>query len=88
MENARNQIKILGQAINDKDLEIVKKEAHTLKGGAANLTAQGLSRIASELEDMGKSGKPQGMEKVLEKFEKEFLRLEMFLKDNHRGVEP
>jgi PAS domain S-box-containing protein len=87
LENARNQIKVLGQAINDKDLEIVKKEAHTLKGGAANLTAQGLSRIASELEDMGKSGKPQGMDKVLEKFEKEFMRLEIFLKDNHTGIE-
>ncbi len=79
LENARDQILILRQAIIDSDYEAIKKEAHAIKGGAANLTAQELSEIALELENIGKSGELPGATDAMDRFEKEFARLESYL---------
>ena len=46
LESVRNQIGLLRHAISDNDAEIVRKEAHSIKGGAANLTADELSSVA------------------------------------------
>jgi len=79
LKNAREQIKILRQAIIDKDTEVIKNQAHTIKGGAANLTAKKLSEIAFELETIGTSGKLKEADELMNKFEKEFSRLEVYL---------
>ena len=76
LENVRTQIGTIQQAISDGDAEIVRREAHSIKGGAANLTADKLSRIALELEDIGKSGALEGGTEALERLKKEFYRLE------------
>ena len=81
LENVRDQIKILRQAVIDKDSELIKNQAHTIKGGAANLTAKKLSEIAFELENIGKSGELKGADNLIHKFEKEFSRLEVYLND-------
>lgn len=81
LKNARDQIKILRQAIIDKDSEVIKNQAHTIKGGAANLTAEKLSKIAFELESIGTSKELKNAENLLNKFEKEFFRLEVYLED-------
>ena len=81
LENVRNQIVTIKQALSNGDTEVVSKEAHSIKGGAANLTADELSRIAFELEDIGKSGVLEGGIEVLERFEKEFCRLETYARD-------
>ncbi|MCP4673205.1 MAG: Hpt domain-containing protein [Desulfobacula sp.] len=81
LENARDQIKTLRQAIIDSDPDVVKKEAHTIKGGAANITANELSKIAFELENIGKSGELKGAADVMDRFEKEFSSLEVYLED-------
>jgi len=75
-ENVTAQIGTIQKAISDGDAEVVRREAHSIKGGAANLTADELSGVAFELENIGKSGVlEEGME-VLERLEKEFHRLE------------
>ena len=79
LKSVGDQIIILRQAIIDKNPEVLKKEAHSIKGGAANLTANGLSKIAFELENIGKSGELKGAADVMDKFEIEFSRLKMFL---------
>ena len=78
LKSAREQIKSLQQAIIDGNNERVKKEAHTIKGGAANLTAYKLSKIAYELENLGKSGSLQGAADVMDRLESEFSRLEIY----------
>ncbi len=50
LENAETQTGTIRQAISDGDAEVVRKEAHSIKGGSANLTANTLSDIAYELE--------------------------------------
>ena len=81
LDNVRAQIGTIHQAISSGDAEVVRKEAHSIKGGAANLTADELSRIALELENIGKSGLLEGGTEVLERLEREFHRLEVYAKD-------
>ena len=78
-ENVTSQIGVMRQAISDGDGEVVRREAHSIKGGAANLIADELSGAAFELEKIGKSGMLEGSMDVLEKLEREFFRLEHFV---------
>lgn len=81
LESVRNQIKALRRAILDGDAQLIRSEAHSIKGGAANLTADDLSRVAFELENAGKSNSLEADTVViLERLEKEFYRLESFAK--------
>jgi CheY-like chemotaxis protein len=75
------QIGTLRAAISDGDAEVVRAEAHSIKGGAANLTADDFSKIACELENIGKSGVLKGGIEVLGRLEKEFCRLEVYARD-------
>ncbi len=78
-DNVKNQIITIEQALNDGDSETVRKEAHAIKGGAANLTADELSRIAFELENIGTSNTiPAGFE-VVNRLKKEFTHLVSYL---------
>ena len=79
--NVTSQIKLIRQAISDGDGETVRREAHSIKGGAANLTADMLSIIAHELESIGKSGVLKEGINVLGRLEKEFQRLEVYASD-------
>jgi CheY-like chemotaxis protein len=78
IENVTSQIGSIRQAISEGDGEAVRKEAHSIKGGAANLTADVLSGIAFELENIGKSGDLKEGIEALEKLEQEVFRLERF----------
>jgi HPt (histidine-containing phosphotransfer) domain-containing protein len=53
-------------------------EAHALKGGAANLTADSLAEVAGEIESLGSSGVLERGAEILERFEEELLRLESY----------
>jgi len=77
--NVRKQIEIMHAAVSEKNTEIIWKEAHSIKGGAANLTAEKLSEIAFELEGMGKSGFLEKVPQALEKLEKELHRMEAYV---------
>ncbi len=81
MENVRTQIETLHHAISDGDTEVVRKEAHSIKGGASNLTADKLSVIAHELENIGKSGILEKGINALGRLEKEFHCLEVYISD-------
>lgn len=77
-ENVASQIGIIRHAISKGDAETVRKEGHAIKGGAANLTANALSAIAFELENIGRSGVLKKGFVALEKLEREFSRLKQF----------
>ena len=80
-ENVENQIKTLHQAVSEGNPEVVQKEAHSIAGGASNLTAFGLNEIAVELENLGNSNMLGNGHEVLEKFENEFNRLKEYTRD-------
>jgi HPt (histidine-containing phosphotransfer) domain-containing protein len=80
LENVKSQIQTIDQALSDGNLEAVRREAHSIKGGASNLTAEKLSRIAIELENIGKSGRLEEGIEVLKKLKGELRRLEDYSK--------
>ncbi len=65
IKNIQNQLPKIKQAFVDGAAEVVEMEAHSIKGGAANLTADKLSKIAHELEKAGKSGDLTGHESLI-----------------------
>jgi CheY-like chemotaxis protein/HPt (histidine-containing phosphotransfer) domain-containing protein len=74
-KKATEQIGIIRQALIADDSETIRKEAHAIKGGAANLTAEVLSRAAFELEGKGKSGKLHGAAQLVDELQR---KLEAF----------
>ena len=77
--NVEGQLPVLRQALDGGDGERLSREAHAIKGGAANLTAERLSTLASELEVMGKSGRLAGAEDLLRRIEKAYYDLREYL---------
>ncbi|MEJ2038071.1 MAG: response regulator [Desulfosarcinaceae bacterium] len=77
--NAREQIHLIDRALEVDDAETVRREAHAIKGGAANLTADALAAVALELENLGKSGRLKNATAVLSALDNELHRLEAFL---------
>jgi len=77
----RTQTDTIRKAISDGNPEVVRKEAHSIKGGAANMNAKGLSVSAYELEKMGKAGNLEGCFDRLELLEKEFQRLDDYVRE-------
>lgn len=80
LDEVRGQIEIIRQAISDENAEVVRKQAHSIKGGSSILTAHDLSEVAYQLQTVGESGTLEEGTKVLESLEKEFHRLEAYAK--------
>ncbi len=78
LEQVRAQIENIRRAIFDGDTKAVRREAHSIKGGAANLTAYELSGIADQIENIGESGALEKGIEILERLEKEFYRLQVY----------
>jgi len=82
LKNARGQIGAIRGALLAGDAEIVRREAHSIKGGASNLTADALARVASELE---KSGDPEQGSALLGRMDDELQRLETYASEMRSG---
>ena len=63
------------KAVREHDAETVRREAHAIKGGAANLTATQVQELASQLEVQGKAGRLTETEEILERLEKALYNL-------------
>jgi two-component system sensor histidine kinase/response regulator len=86
IEDVRDQIGKIHKAIPDGNIEVVRREAHTIKGAAAMLTAVDLSNVASELEQLAKSGSLEGSTEIIEHIENEFNRLEDYIRKCEKGI--
>lgn len=73
------QIPLLHQAIADRDADTVHREAHAIKGGAANLTADALAAVAAELTEAGRNKDLARAKDMMERFETEFKRMKAFV---------
>ena len=80
-ESVKTQIENTRRAISEGNVEEAGREARTIKGAAANLKAEVLSGIASELVNIAKSDNLEGAADALERFEKELCLLEAFIRD-------
>lgn len=81
LKNVRFQIETIKGALAGSDIETIKREAHSIKGGAANLIAKDLCDAASEIKAAIPLGMPGVMEELVNKLEREFRRLELYIMD-------
>ena len=84
VEDVRGQIEKISKALPKGNIEVVKREAHTIKGVSSMLTADDLASVASELEYIAKSGSLEGGTEILKRLENEFSRLEAYI----RSIKP
>jgi CheY-like chemotaxis protein len=81
IENVQRQIPRMRQAVRDRDFTVLRKEAHAIKGGAANISAPALSRLAAELEQLGMQRSLEGFDPLFAGFEMEYSRLVQIVSD-------
>ncbi len=85
LNNVREQVELLRAAMEKGDAETVRREAHSIKGGAANICAESLSLAAWKLETAGKSGSLDNGREMLGELQHEFCRLEGYVRDELDG---
>lgn len=69
----------LRQAVTENNVPLVAELAHGLRGASGSITAEKLGELFFRIEQMGDSGKLEGVEAVLGEAEREFKRLEKYL---------
>jgi PAS domain S-box-containing protein len=80
-DEVRRQIPAIEAALRAGELDEVRAQAHKIKGGAANLTANPLSEAAAAAEQFAAAGQQELLEPALETIRAEFDRLETFLRE-------
>ncbi len=80
MKTVSLQIAAMREAVSDGNSEVLRRAAHSIKGGAANLTADVLSGYASELEGIAGTGPLEKASETLALLEEELSRLEEYAK--------
>ncbi|MBT8370058.1 MAG: response regulator, partial [Deltaproteobacteria bacterium] len=78
-ENLPDEIKALNEALERQDAESITKQAHTIKGTAANLSAEGIAAAALQLEQAGREGNLSESGKIINYLKDEVGRLEEFV---------
>ncbi len=70
--HSNEQFAQIETALENKDSEIVRKQAHAMKGGAANLLASPLSEAARQLEELAATGETDSLTECFIQLRKEF----------------
>jgi len=82
-EKVRSQIKAIRRAIPSLDFKEIAKEAHSIKGGAANLTANRVAGIASALEKAAGLQQAELAEHLAGELEEKLRQLENYLQNEN-----
>ena len=83
----RSQIKAIQQAILSQDYKVVAQEAHSIKGGAANLTADKVAGIASDLEKAADLKQTEPVRHLVDMLEEKLQQLETYLQNTIVSVQ-
>jgi PAS domain S-box-containing protein len=79
LELSKDQLKQMAGAIEAANAEELTREAHSIKGASANLGADEVSRVASELELCGKQEQLENAGSLLEELTNQFRELNAFV---------
>lgn len=74
----KSQAKEIRDAVKADNWKRIKEEAHSIKGGALNLTAYDISAVALELEEVEILTGGEQVITLVEKLEKEIEKLEIW----------
>jgi len=80
LEDAPDRLDSMHRSIQAANVEDVAREAHGIKGAAANLSAIQIRDIAREMESAGQDGNVESLTALFEELRREFDRLAEFAK--------
>jgi two-component system sensor histidine kinase/response regulator len=83
IDTAEEQMHRIDEALERRDLTFIQKQAHAIKGGAANLTAMELSAAAADVETCAAAPDQPFEKEMLERMRAAFDRLTVYC----RGLE-
>jgi CheY-like chemotaxis protein/HPt (histidine-containing phosphotransfer) domain-containing protein len=75
----RSQINAIRQAVLNQDFKVIAQEAHSIKGGAANLTADTIAGVSANLEKAAEQKQLENVSPLVTKLEEELQQLESYL---------
>jgi CheY-like chemotaxis protein/HPt (histidine-containing phosphotransfer) domain-containing protein len=75
LDTTKEQLARIPEALQDGDLDAVRREAHSIKGGASNLTAKPLGEAAGMLEETAKAGDMEASRQAFASLQAEYERL-------------
>ena len=84
LAQVKKQFDVIAQAIAAKDSDMIGREAHKIKGAAANLTAMRVSLYAKAMEQKGKNADLDGIDVLFVELKNEVALLEDFVKKGHK----
>ncbi|MDJ0840727.1 MAG: ATP-binding protein [Acidobacteriota bacterium] len=79
-DGLNERLNIIEHALVDCDYETLSAEAHSLKGGCANICAEPMAQIAAELEDCAKESKTDALPALVSGLSRESGRLVEYLR--------
>jgi CheY-like chemotaxis protein/HPt (histidine-containing phosphotransfer) domain-containing protein len=79
LESAASRIDTIRRAVKGGDYGVIKSEAHAIKGAAANLAADKLARLASDLDHAAGKQQPDLTDELAAKLEREFDMLKQYV---------
>ena len=71
LEACEEQVQRLHQAINTADYKSAYREAHSIKGAAANISAQRIRTVAAELEKEMAESNPENADQLFNSLQEE-----------------
>ena len=86
LENGPKRVDQIREAMDDEDLEVPERGAHSLKSSAANVGAQLLQEVASDLESAASEGDLKRVRELVpnleQAFEQAVQELKVIVKEN------
>jgi two-component system sensor histidine kinase/response regulator len=86
LENGPKRVDQIREAMDDEDLEVPERGAHSLKSSAANVGAQLLQEVASDLESAASEGDLKRVRELVpnleQAFEQAVQELEVIVKED------
>jgi HPt (histidine-containing phosphotransfer) domain-containing protein len=78
VDDAQHRLEQLASAIQAEDSAAITSLAHSIKGAAANLSANAVRDLAYSIEMRGRAGQTCGYQADLTKLQAEIVRIERF----------
>jgi two-component system sensor histidine kinase/response regulator len=78
-DQIHEQFERMRQALFQRDFEMLRAQAHAIKGGAANLTADRLTHLASRIESSAVQADAGSIADLLKDLQGEIARIEIYL---------
>jgi HPt (histidine-containing phosphotransfer) domain-containing protein len=79
LSDSLDRIRSMETALREKNLEIFRIQAHSIKGASANAGAERMTEIAQCMEQADKEGSPRDVFRLLEDLKGEYDRVRIFL---------